>query len=414
MLTRVKMGFAKLAKDSREDGEESHTLRNLAMAGGMAAPWAGLIGQKPVLHEGKGPLMEWEEFQKNMRPGDIVIQGKPDPSAIKNFVGAVTGKPTAYHVEVVGPRGTKIDSGPRSGMASEPGQITLDAALREMGYSKEDIPHLPPDVIDAAKANLVPRGERLQLLRLKMTPAQRKEFMKNLNQGVSTSDAYNKALERTLAKSQPSAQQAAALAEIGSGGTYNMRSSLLGGIKELFAPKLKSESAVEAEKEKIIAARKAFIENQGGQLDAAAQAGADRLKTMAPFKKVRGSRLLLQTHVAPTCVGSVCSSFPAQALPKGINVVPGKGPHDILGPDWLRSEAVEPVARFDPHPTLQRHERLLRYGPTAARLGAGALLAGGIYGASKLLGGKKKAPSEPVPEERPYDEGAKAASALFL
>jgi len=136
--------------------------------------------------------------------------------------------------------------------------------------------------------------------------------------------------------------------------------------------------------------RAAFNVNKGGVADTAAQAGVDRLDRFKALKGLPQSSAIFQSQVTPQCIGSACTTYTAQTLPKGKLVVPGKLPSEILGADYLRSELYEPVARhgFNRAPPL--HERFMPYAPTAARLGAGALLAGGVYAGAKALGWYKR------------------------
>jgi hypothetical protein len=67
------------------------------------------------------------------------------------------------------------------------------------------------------------------------------------------------------------------------------------------------------------------------------------------------------------------------------------------------------VARYGYTGKTPFHEKILAHGPTVARLGAGALLAAGVYGGSKLYDHfrQKKAPTGE------YDAGSVAAGSMY-
>jgi len=391
------MGFKKLAvvDDPRETDEdesgrpEDHTLRNLGMAGAMAAPWAGMIGDQPVIHDRKGvSVSSLAELKKHFRPGDIILQGDKAGDPFKIFSGISTGQPKSLHVEMVGRKGQMYGAG-GSGMQAAP------------------------------IAEFKPKHTRLQLLRPDMTQEQINEQLRNMEQGLRTTGTFEKHMEKALRGQGRTVAETEKLLGVLGNATYNTYEAAGTALKNLFMPKLRSADAAEAAKRQTIEARAAFNRNEGGFASDTAQAGLDRLKRFHPVRKVPQSAALFQSQVAPACIGSICSTFPAQALPQGKHVVPGKLPSEVLGADYLKSTMYKPVAHWGfgtPDPT---HETLLKYGPTAARLGVGAALAGGIYGGSKLLGwyqnrNRRRQQMAEGADDGSYEKGARLAKQLFL
>lgn len=386
------LGFRKLSvvDDPREEqtdppAEESHLLRNLGMAGAMAAPWGGTIGEQKLIHEGKGvDTRSLAEFRKHFRPGDIILQGDEAIEPFKVFSGISTGQPKALHVEVVGRKNQMYGAG-GSGMQAAP--------IKEF----------------------TPTHSRLQLLRPKMTPGEVTEQMRNMEQGLRTTSTFEKHLTHALDARGHDADQIEKLLRVTGNGTYNTYEAAGTALKNLFVPKLRSEAAAEAAKQQTVEARRAFNRNQGGFAKDVAEDGVARLDRFHPLRKVPQSAALFQSQIAPACVGSICSTFPAQALPQGKNVVPGKLPSEVMGSDYLRSNMYEPVARHGFGTPDPFHETLLKHGPLAARLGVGAALAGSVYGGSKLLGWyQQRQRRQTQADDKPaYQKGAEDASRLF-
>lgn len=353
----MRIGFAKLAvTDPPDDTEDNrHLARNVAMGGALALPWAGTIGEQPLKHyRGGVEAKSLEEIKKMFRPGDIIVQGDKEIDPFKIFSGLSTGQPETLHIEAVGRRGRTYAAG---GGGMEHGTI----------------------------ADFVPKKTRLQLLRPRMTPQEIQEQLANMEQGLKTTSTFDKHFTRALRKEKLSPEIVEKLRGVMGNATYNTYGGAAAAVKNVLMPKLRSPEAIDAAKQHTIDSRTAFNANQGGAADTAAQAAIARLKRFRHLKKLPQSAAIFQSQITPECVGSVCTSFPAQALPKGKYVVPGKLHSELLGADYLRSNLYEPVAHYGFRGPAPVHERLLRAGPTALRLGTGAALAGGVYGASKLL-----------------------------
>lgn len=367
----MKMGFQKLAVVDDPDGkrdaevEESHKLRNTLMAGAAVTPFAGMIGQQRMQHLNQGAEMSFQDLKKTLKPGDVVLSADQRMGLLKGIVGTMTGTPQGYHVATVRDNnGNIIESTPRAGLEG--------TNFKRRGW------HLDS-------------RDRLQVLRPNFSPDERKEFLRNLEQGVDVGNLYEKKLHGALkARGVPEAKDWANFAR---GGTYDTAGGLKGGIKEFLVPKLHGPEAIEAQKTQIQEARAQFL--KGPDAHVAGEIGAARVQKL--MNKDIGQHNLLYGSVTPSCVGGVCSTFPAQAMPKGKSVVPGKLPNDMLASDFLRSEHFTPVARYQ-HGPMTLHEKVLSHGPTLARAGIGALGAAGVYGVSKWFN-RKKGPDQENPDQ---------------
>lgn len=95
---------------TEEPEEESHTVRNLAMAGAAAAPFAGLIGQQPLIHDPHlnrkiNRFKTMADLSREAQPGDVLLTSKPHGSVWKTTIAPMSGS-EFYHVQpVVGRRG---------------------------------------------------------------------------------------------------------------------------------------------------------------------------------------------------------------------------------------------------------------------------------------------------------------------
>lgn len=69
--------------------DEDHTARNIAVGGAMAAPFAGLIGEKPITKDPytntKITRKSLKNLEKMVQPGDIVVTSDPGMSGWKLF-----------------------------------------------------------------------------------------------------------------------------------------------------------------------------------------------------------------------------------------------------------------------------------------------------------------------------------------
>jgi len=99
----------KVAAGPDGDPEESHTARNVAMGAAALAPFAGMVGQQPIIHDphlnrGIHRFNTVEQLQRRARPGDVILTSKPTGTIWKHMISPVTGS-DFYHVqEVVGRR----------------------------------------------------------------------------------------------------------------------------------------------------------------------------------------------------------------------------------------------------------------------------------------------------------------------
>lgn len=133
--------------------EESHRLRNLAMAGAAATPFAGMIGQQPIIHDphlnpNVRRFKTMDHLQRQARPGDVILTSKPKGSIWKNLIAPVTGS-DFYHVqEVVGRRRGKATT-------STAGQFFNDQSMKPEVPTRGKLPtigdytneHGYPDVL---------------------------------------------------------------------------------------------------------------------------------------------------------------------------------------------------------------------------------------------------------------------------
>ena len=99
-----------------------------------------------------------------------------------------------------------------------------------------------------------------------------------------------------------------------------------------------------------------------------------------------------KTRGVPHCVGAICSTTASRPFHSatGINVA-GKKPGDVLPTDFLRDKRFKVVGRkMEKGVGVKGVDRILRskLTPVAARVGLGLALAGGVFGARKLLSKK--------------------------
>ena len=356
----------KKANTVDEEGVDAPAL--VAAGVGAAAPWAGTIGQEKLIHAGKGPaISDYESLLKKLRPGDVVLTGDPSLTRTKAIIGAATGHPTGYHVGVVDRTGKLV-------YESHPA----------FGFDKNTL------------NNDYLAKERVQVLRPNLRGPQREEFLRNMEEYQKLTHTYSQRTRQNLRRRGLNVTKE--YDDLLRGGTYDNKGGIVAGLKELFVPKLKSTGAAEAEKVKIRGARQEFRANMKQH----AATNADLYETLAARATRTGKNLGGEDFQAavPKCVGGVCSTVPASSMPKGKNVVKGKGPRDVMPTDYLRSKMFRPVGTYNPAPTAALHEKLLRYGPVATRIGAGLALGGAAYGAVKgvqhLMRGSGSGDSKPT------------------
>jgi hypothetical protein len=359
----------------KDDDNESHWLRNTAMAAGMAAPWAGRIGQEPLRHVNKGPEMDWDTLRKNMQPGDVLVTGTPERSFLKNVIGGVSGHPYGYHTSVVGPDKTLFEGGPAEG-----------SSHAELGYDR------------------TPGKQRVQILRPNLTPEEREQFFKNMTATTDSSSAYQEHLEKALNRSGIPRQRAEHLLDQAAGGAYDFKGGIRAGLRDLFVPKWTSPETAAKSQQEAIAAREQFL--SGNQPAQSAERAVRRMDQLEQAGKPLG-RMGALNNLVPDCVGANCSTLPATAMPLNKPVVPGKRITDVLPADFLRSKHMQPIGRYTPAGvTPSTTERLLEHAPTLGRLGVGAGLAAGAYGLSKWYGRHKAKEQE---KQSSFEDGAQAA-----
>ena len=359
------------AVDREEDPpEESHMGRNLAMMAGAALPFAGRIGQKKKIHEGKGEELDFDAFKAKIRPGDILLTGDKVLNRSKGAITAVSGNPEGYHIAMpTTRRGTHVAE------MTGPGMLHRDTGLR--------------------------REERMHILRPKFKGEELRQFIESQEQLAKKIDDIRKGVKRHLKGVDIGGTDVDVAARFARGSTYDEPGATMTGVKEILLPKLRTAKGIETQRARIEAARKGLTPEQ-------VDATAKRLATAIAAARQSGKRIRQDfwpehiTHLLPCDIAGICSTIPAGSMPAGKPVVPNKLPKDVLPIDFLRSEHFEPVARYNPH-ALTPHDRLLRHGPLLTRLGLAGLLAGGIYGGSKLYGHLQKkfrgdeAKEEPAP-----------------
>ena len=173
------------------DDRGSKPLQHPAALGALAAaPFAGMIGQKPVIHDpmrgAKGQRFQtMQDLSRAARPGDILMTTKPRGSAFKGTITPLSGSEFYHAQPVVGRRGglgTTVDTG--------------------QFYAHENLPktqHLKGEAPEISKAM---RGmyPDVALLRPKkpLTPGQQKKFVERALQRAYPDYAYGKAIESWL------------------------------------------------------------------------------------------------------------------------------------------------------------------------------------------------------------------------
>ena len=365
-----KYGLDASVDQEPEDPEESHLGRNVAMAAGAALPFAGLIGQRKQIHKGKGEELDFQAFKDKIRPGDILLTGDKALDRSKGAISAVSGNPEGYHVATpTTRRGTHVAE------MTGPGMLHRETGIRE--------------------------NERMHLLRPKFKGEELQQFIDSQAQLARQVDDLRKGVKRHLRGVDIGGTDIDRAARFARGSTYDESGATMTGIKEMLLPKFRTAAGIEKQRDRVMAARKAFTP---AEIDATAKRLATAIAAARQSGKELRHDILPQdlTHLLPPDIAAICSTVPGISMPAGKPVVPNKLPKDLLPIDFLRSEHFEPVARYNPHP-LTPHDRLLRHGPLLTRLGVGGLLAGGIYGGSKLYSHLQKkfrgdeAKEEPAP-----------------
>lgn len=307
--------YLKLALDSESTEPESHTGRNVAMGAAAAAPFAGMIGQKPIIHDplrgAKGKkFRSLSELGRQAQVGDILITSKPEGSLFKRFISPATGSEFYHAQPVLGHRGGQALTSDTGHLASK--KRTVKHMLRNAARVADLGDHGYPDVI---------------LLRPKkpLTAAQQAKFQRM-------------ALERSHYMAGYDPKKAAKI--------Y---------LQDIFAPKIPG------------------ITGTGPQQSAPIK---DWYQKIDKNLNVTGKPTLEVVCSGNVC-STVPAMAMEHATGRG--VVPGKAAQDVFPTDFLRSEEYELVgsrvkSKY-PHTTLMRAAPyLMRAGLGAA--GAGAVYAG--------------------------------------
>jgi len=365
-----KYGLDASVDQEPEDPEESHKARNIAMAAGAALPFAGLIGQKKMIHAGKGEELDYHAFKNMVRPGDILLTGDKALDRSKGAISAVSGNPEGYHIATpTTRRGTNIAE------MTGPGMLHRNTGMRE--------------------------GERMQLLRPKFKGPELEDFISGQTRFARQVDDLRKGVKRHLRGMNIEGLDIDRAGRFARGSTYDEAGATMTGVKEMLLPKFRTATGIEKQRAEIQAARKGFNPTE---IDATAKRLATAIASAHHSGKEMRHDYLPEdiAHLLPKNVAGICSTVPGACMPAGKPVVSNKLPNDLLPIDFLRSDQFESVARYNPHP-LTPHDRLLRHGPLLTRLGLAGALAGGIYGGSKLYSHLKKkfrgdeAKEEPTP-----------------
>lgn len=353
--------------------EQSHTGRNLAMGAGMAAPWAGLIGTKRQRDPGHPSTHTRKDFEKAMRSGDILLSGDINSGSTKSLVSLTSNTPEAYHAALVGNGGRHlIETGP-------------DGVYR--------IPFSGQEGVDE---------RHFRLLRPRMSPEEIAQQVAGAEQFADSMKQYSSAVARRGVKMKTPLDSAAFkwFANADSYGEAGPKTLL----REMYVPKLRSEKAMRSDAAATQAARAGLAADP----QAAAKKTTDALRDSKYYESNTAKlKHKIQTNNAykhlpvllqeephqppssvfraglPDCARGVCSSLPAQHLPAGKFVVPGKLPQHVLPGDYMRSDLYDTVASHSPRPVPSGQEKLLRHGLPIARLGAGLGTAAMVYGADR-------------------------------
>lgn len=197
----AKLAAVAVAPTANPEDEESHLGRNLAMAGAAATPFAGMIGQKPIIHD---PHMNpdihrftsMNDLSKAARPGDVLVTGKPGGSVWKSFIKPLSGSEMYHSQPVVGRK-------KGHGLTASAGEF-FDKSFRH--DTPQDLLRSEADTV-AEMAKNYPDATLLRP-REGMTPAQLAAFKEN-------------ALKRSKSK-------------------YSDGTAVKTWLKEMFVPKLKA------------------------------------------------------------------------------------------------------------------------------------------------------------------------------
>lgn len=400
--------LAAVVRRSREEPEEeSHWLRNTLAAGAVAAPFAGLIGQPatPELTPAQKSRLRYTQFLKTLQPGDVILSGDTKFSPTKALINAASGSPEGYHVMVaLDGKGNIAHSVPWWGLNK--GKLRTESA-------KTDRFHV--------------------MRRTDFAPGEREAYVKNIEQLVDAAHQYKKEVA-TAAKAQGmSRKRVRELSHAARESLYHDQAGITGGVKHLVKPKTVSPKAIEAERARVHALRQKFTANpqefvpevmdRAKQLDKAGQNPLRKIRNRVSTQveknynnnpsflnevaayadgAVPGSTRHTAGNIRTPnleCIGGVCSTVPATALPKGKVVVPGKLLSETMPSDYLRSKAYKHVSSYSPTRKTPLNDHVMKHAPLAARAGLGALGAAGVFGVSHLVDKfRNRDQKKPAPE----------------
>jgi len=310
--------------ESDSDSYSPSPLTWALMAGSMALPWLGKLGQ-PAKKAVRPTHTNLQDLLNEAQVGDIVVSGLRDEGFFdrkggglknnllwglkagthpKSLISIPFGEPKFYHTDAV--------------IGKKPGATRI-AYLSSEGLKAGD---------NAAAWSEDPRRHYVLLRPGNMTTEQHGEYLRNIG---------------TLG----------AAAEKGAGPeAFDMYGGVISGMLR--------RGAVEG-----------FVPKIGVRDDAAAR---ERIRT-----QLQG--IACGTPGASKDLGA-CISPIAAALPNGIHVVPGKHLDDLAPPDLLRSKYMNIVGAVTPSGD-STHEKFLRAAPTVARLGLGSMGALAAYNYGK-------------------------------
>lgn len=298
-----------------------------ATAAGVAgaAPFAGLIGEKKIIHDPVLSKTKGQQFKtmeglaEAARTGDVLLTTKPSGSMWKQVTRPLTSSEFYHAQPVIGEMGMMIDPKGKLQYSDELAQEILESKglkarqpfttssgnIEQAQKWKEGLKHFLESGKGTISAEMAEHGyPDVVLMRSKATakasPEQMKKYVEQAYQrGVSDYD-FDRAAKTWL--------------------------------KDVFVPK---------------------VEGVTGK---------------APLPEV--------------CVGNICSTHPAMAAEEafGTKVVPGKASMDVMPADYLRSKSYEAVGSHLPSKSKYMMDPRLRKAlPYLTRSGIGAGLAGATY-----------------------------------
>ena len=308
-----------MAKQKQSKDPEKHLGRNVAMGAAAVAPFAGMIGQKPLhndplVGENTGKKFKTlDELSRHAQPGDIVITNKGSEGPFKKFITPMTGS-EFYHAQPV--------VGRRRGHG-----LTTDIGM--IGKHNRTVPDMLKDTFQVK--TLKHDYDDVVLLRPKK-PLTAKQL-----------EVFNReALHR--ARLDPG---------------YDVRKAVGVWTRDVFVPKIKGFTGTG---------------NQFSQSKKDLVQSIDK-KTFT----VKGAPRSYSYCSGNVCSTAPAQAYTKAT---GRHVLPGKAAKDMFPTDFLRSEEYEVVGAHL-KPKKHWHKVVKAVGPYAVRAGLGVAGAGAVYTASK-------------------------------